>query len=67
MSLDPSDLSGLAETVEGMLGHQEEWAGRIVQVTRETVFNLGSGAEAAGEWVLGRLLEKQSERGADAA
>lgn len=67
VSLDPSDLSGLAETVEGMLGHQEEWAGRIVQVTRETVFNLGSGAEAAGEWVLGRLLEKQSERGADAA
>ena len=62
VSLDPSDLSELAATVEGMLREQDEWSERIAQVTRETVFNLGSGAEAAGKWVLNRLLEKQNER-----
>lgn len=62
VSLDVDQVSRLGETVAGMLDEQDAWRDRIAQVTRETVFNLGSGAEAAGEWILGRLLELQQRR-----
>ena len=66
VSLDPSDMGRLADVVAEMLANQGAWRDRIAQVTCETVFNLGSGAEAAGQWVLARLLELQARRkGAD--
>ena len=66
VSLNPSEMGRLADVVGEMLANQGAWRDRIAQVTRETVFNLGSGAEAAGQWVLARLLELQARRkGAD--
>ncbi len=62
VSLDPSEMGRLTEVVGEMLAHQGDWRERIAQVTAETVFNLGSGAEAAGQWVLARLLELQARR-----
>lgn len=62
VSLDPSEMGRLTDVVGEMLAHQGDWHERIAQVTAETVFNLGSGAEAAGQWVLARLLELQARR-----
>lgn len=62
VSLDVDQVGRIGDTVAGMLDEQDAWRDRIAQVTRETVFNLGSGAEAAGAWVLDRLLELQRQR-----
>lgn len=60
VSLPLDGLDRLSETVAEMLDHQEAWRDRIAETTERCVFNLGHSAEVAGEFLLARLLEKQS-------
>ena len=45
-----------------MLESQPEWAEKIKQVRSELIFNIGHGAEAAGEYLLEAMLAKQESK-----
>ena len=62
VSLDLSDTAQIGQVVERMLTEQPQWAGRIEAVRDELIFNVGHGAEAAGEYLLSDILEKQRQR-----
>ena len=62
VSLDLSDTAQIGQVVERMLTEQPQWAGRIEAVRDELIFNVGHGAEAAGESLLSDILEKQRQR-----
>lgn len=61
-SVSPDDLSSVTGIVEDMLGNSDAWVDTIREARSRHVFNLGTGAEAAGEYLLGLLLRKQEER-----
>ena len=62
VSFAPENVGEIGEVVERMLASQPEWAERIEQVRCETVSNIGHGGEAAGEYLLEAVLEKQVVR-----
>ena len=61
-SFDPADAAQIGETVESMLAGQAGWAEKIEAVRGKMIYNLGHGAEAAGEYLLSTVLEKQASR-----
>ena len=61
-SLDPHALDGFADVVAGMLASKGEWSDRIRGIRESFVFNPGSGGQAAGEYLLSAVLEKQRQR-----
>lgn len=69
VSIAPGDLAGdrgIAAVVADMLGRPDAWRARIADVRERTIFNLGHGAEVAGEFLLDLILQKQRERKAPA-
>ena len=62
VSLAPENAGHIGDVVERMLANQPEWSERIEQVRFETVSNIGHGGEAAGEYLLEAVLEKQVVR-----
>ena len=62
VSLDLNDTAQIGQVVERMLAEQPQWAGKIEAVRDELIFNVGHGAEAAGEYLLADILEKQRQR-----
>ncbi len=62
VSLDPANAAQIGDTVERMLAEQAQWAERIEAVRDELIFNVGHGGEAAGEYLLTAILEKQKQR-----
>ena len=65
-SVDPAKANTVGNVVEDMLASQEGWHDQIEQVRSECIFNLGHGAEAAGEYLLTAILEKQAARAKEA-
>ena len=61
-SLAPADAGTIGTLVDEMLGNPEKWRATIEQVRAEMIFNLGHGGEAAGEYLLSTILEKQEKR-----
>ena len=61
-SLAPARAAEAGELVARMLATQDGWRERIREVRGECIFNLGHGGEAAGEYLLSSLLEKQAAR-----
>ena len=58
----PEDQAGsIAQVASGMLHNQQSWSEHIEQIRREYIFNIGHGAEIAGEYLLRTILEKQEE------
>ncbi len=64
-SFDPAEAERIGDTVKRMIEGQAEWADRIANVRGELIFNLGHGGEAAGEYLLESLLEKQRTQRAE--
>jgi len=62
VSFAPENAEQIGETVERMLESQPEWAEKIKQVRSELIFNIGHGAEAAGEYLLEAMLAKQESK-----
>ena len=61
-SVSPDHLEELPEIIDDMIAKPEAWAERIARVRERTVYNLGHGGEAAGEYLLTRVLEQQERR-----
>ena len=62
VSVDPKDLSGLRAAVDDMVADPDRWAERIRSVRERMIANLGHGGAAAGEFLLGEIMAKQSQR-----
>ena len=62
VTLAPENAGHIGDVVERMLANQPEWSERIEQVRFETVSNIGHGGEAAGEYLLEAMLDKQEMR-----
>ncbi len=65
-SFDPKDLSGLGGAVAQMLEETDSWSHKIEEIRNNMIFNLGHGGEAAGKFILERVLAHQEEAAADA-
>ena len=61
-SLALDEVDRFADEVASMLSEREAWRERIREVRAGFVFNLGHGAEAAGEFLLETVLDKQAAR-----
>ena len=61
-SVAPGEVGRLGDLIEGMLADPGAWRGRIERVRSEMIFNLGHGGEAAGRYLLGKVLERQVAR-----
>lgn len=59
VSFAPDALDGLAQTVDSMISHPDDWSERIKDIRDGFIFNLGHGREIAGEYLLSAVLEKQ--------
>ena len=59
VSFAPDALEGLAQTVDSMISHPDDWSERIKDIRDGFIFNLGHGGEIAGEYLLSAVLEKQ--------
>ena len=58
-------LDGLAQTVDSMIAHPDDWSERIKDIRDGFIFNLSHGGEIAGEYLLSAVLEKQEAREAN--
>ena len=56
---DPKDLSGLGDAVAQMLEETDSWSHKIEEIRNNMIFNLGHGGEAAGKFILERVLAHQ--------
>ena len=61
-SVSPDDLSELPDIIAEMISNPDAWHDRIEEVRSRMIFNLGHGGEAAGRYLLGKILEKQDAR-----
>lgn len=59
VSFAPDALDGLAQAVDSMISHPDDWSERIKDIRDGFIFNLGHGGEIAGEYLLSAVLEKQ--------
>lgn len=66
ISLKPEEIKRFGETVDGMIASPERWRAQIEDVRRHFLFNLGTSAEVAGEFLLSKILQKQQEKLASA-
>ena len=66
-SFDPADAANVADEIASMLASQAEWAETIEGIRGELIFNVGHGGEAAGEYLLSTMLDKQAQRKAATA
>lgn len=66
ISLKPKEIQRFGETVDGMIASPERWRAQIEDVRRHFLFNLGTSAQVAGEFLLSKILQKQQEKLASA-
>ncbi len=64
VSFDPEKLEGLGDAVADMIDNAERWSDAIRAVRDKTIYNIGRGREAAGEYLLEAILAHQQERAA---
>ena len=59
----PVDRAGeISQVAASMLSDQQSWTARIDKVRSEHIYNIGHGAQAAGEYLLQDILDKQRAR-----
>ena len=63
VSFAPDNLEGIADTIEEMLEHRDAWRDRIEDVRAKTIFNIGHGAQIAGEYLIEAMIAHQVEQG----
>ena len=62
ISLKPEKIKHFGETVDGMIASPEKWRTQIEDVRQHFLFNLGTSAQVAGEFLLAKILQKQREK-----
>lgn len=55
-------LDELEKIAKNMIENPQEWQERTMAARSRTIFNIGHGGEAAGEYILSRILAKQNQR-----
>ena len=58
-SLSVDELGTLPDVIEDMLTRADVWKERILAVREGFIYNLGSGSERAGAYILDALLRRQ--------
>lgn len=61
-SLSVDELAALPAVIEDMLVHADAWKERILAVREGFIYNLGSGSEMAGAYILDALLKRQDAK-----
>lgn len=61
-SLSVDELAALPAVIENMLTHADAWKERILAVREGFIYNLGSGSEMAGAYILDALLKRQDAK-----
>ncbi len=61
-SIAVDDLGRITEVVADMLENPDRWRDRILKTRGEMIYNLGAGGEAAGSYLLRRMLEIQEAK-----
>ena len=59
VSIDPANAAHVGDVVEDMLARQAEWHDGIAEIRQGFIYNLGKGAQVAGEYLIEDVLEKQ--------
>ena len=59
VSVAPEDAAKVGVQTADLIAHASDWADDIARLRSEFVFNVGHADEAAGEYLLGRLVEKE--------
>ena len=59
VSFPPENVAQIGETIEDIFANWSEWHDKIDSVRSGFIFNIGHGAETAGEYLLSSMLEKQ--------
>lgn len=67
VSVKPEDVAGLGDVIAEMLANPAAWHDKIEGVRSEMIYNLGHGGEAAGRYLLEKVLERQEARGGETA
>ena len=62
ISLDISETGKITETVRELFQNPERYREKIIAAREKYVFNAGKSGEAAGRYILERLVEKQQSR-----
>lgn len=62
VSIAPTEVARVGSVVDDMIANGAAWKRQIEHVRAESIFNLGHGAQAAGEYLLDLMLRKQEER-----
>ncbi|MBO4352401.1 MAG: CDP-glycerol glycerophosphotransferase family protein, partial [Eggerthellaceae bacterium] len=65
-SVAPEDIATIGDVAQTMMDNAQDWVETIKQVRAGMFFNLGHGAEAAGEYLLSTILDKQEQRAEEA-
>lgn len=60
-SLSPQDAGRAGEFAEMLLADGAKWRERIDKVLHENIFNIGTSAAAAGQYILSAIKKKQSK------
>ena len=55
-------MDHVADAVSEIFSKQNEFHDRIFQIRSELIFNLGHSGEAAGKYIIQRIIEKDKER-----
>lgn len=61
-SIAVDDLGRITEVVADMLENPDRWRDRMLKTRGEMIYNLGAGGEAAGSYLLRRMLEIQEAK-----
>lgn len=67
LSFKPNALDSLGDSVRMLIEDQAAWTDRIRKVRSKCIFNLGNGAETAGEYLVSCMLAKQEARKKEAS
>lgn len=65
-SIDVENLCELPNIVSEMVSNQNKWTEQIKVVRDHSIYNLGHGAEVAGQYILNTILEQQNKEGENA-
>lgn len=62
VEIELDHLDHVADAVSELFSKQKEFHDRILQVRSDLVFNIGHSGEAAGKYIIHRIIEKDKER-----
>lgn len=60
-SLNKDQLDQVNDVATEMLDHPEEWSEKILEIREKNLYNIGHCGQAAAEYIISRLTERQTK------